>query len=241
MAQAVTGAPRFEMRGVRKAFGSTVALDGVDLAVRAGEVCALVGQNGAGQEHPHEHPVRRAEAGHGHDDARRLGLRAAVAARGAPRGRRDDLSGPVARAASHGDGEHRARRRAGALRHRAIALDARRRRPARWSGSAIPTSHRDAVVGDLPPAGQQLVEIARALASGCRVLVLDEPTSSLAHDDVRAPVRSHRRLKRQGHAIVYISHFIEEVQGGLRSLRRLARRSQRRRRHRRRRLAPMRS
>ena len=37
------------MRGVRKAFGATVALAGVDLAVRAGEVCALVGQNGAGK------------------------------------------------------------------------------------------------------------------------------------------------------------------------------------------------
>src|SRR5207344_1254995 len=41
--------PRFEMRGVRKAFGATIALDGVDLAVRGGEVCALVGQNGAGK------------------------------------------------------------------------------------------------------------------------------------------------------------------------------------------------
>jgi ABC-type sugar transport system ATPase subunit len=40
---------QFEMRGVRKAFGATVALDAVNLAVRAGEVCALVGQNGAGK------------------------------------------------------------------------------------------------------------------------------------------------------------------------------------------------
>src|SRR5262249_31059581 len=55
MAEEVTerrrnGSPaRFEMRGVRKAFGATVALDGVDIAVRSGEVCALVGQNGAGK------------------------------------------------------------------------------------------------------------------------------------------------------------------------------------------------
>jgi ribose transport system ATP-binding protein len=42
-------AAQFEMRGVRKAFGGTVALDGVDLAVRGGEVCALLGQNGAGK------------------------------------------------------------------------------------------------------------------------------------------------------------------------------------------------
>jgi ribose transport system ATP-binding protein len=49
MAEPVTAAPRFDMRGVRKAFGATVALAGVDLAVQAGEVCALVGQNGAGK------------------------------------------------------------------------------------------------------------------------------------------------------------------------------------------------
>src|SRR5439155_23052278 len=42
-------APRFEMRGVCKAFGATVALAGVDLTVRGGDVCALVGQNGAGK------------------------------------------------------------------------------------------------------------------------------------------------------------------------------------------------
>ena len=69
----------------------------------------------------------------------------------------------------------------------------------------------DAPVGELSPAAQQLVEIARALAFGCRVLVLDEPTSSLAHGDVRKLFEIIGRLKQQGLAIVYISHFIEEV------------------------------
>src|SRR6185295_10390798 len=54
-------------------------------------------------------------------------------------------------------------------------------------------------------------EIARAIASGCRMLVLDEPTSSLSHADVGTLFDLVARLKRQGHAIVYISHFIEEV------------------------------
>jgi ribose transport system ATP-binding protein len=69
----------------------------------------------------------------------------------------------------------------------------------------------DAIVGDLSVAQQQIVEIARALAIGCRVLVLDEPTSSLGRADVERLFALLRRLKEQGHAIVYISHFIEEV------------------------------
>ncbi len=49
MTDAITGTPRFEMRGIRKVFGATVAVDGVDVSVRPGEVCAIVGQNGAGK------------------------------------------------------------------------------------------------------------------------------------------------------------------------------------------------
>jgi ribose transport system ATP-binding protein len=69
----------------------------------------------------------------------------------------------------------------------------------------------DAPAGSLSAALQQVVEIARALAVGCPVLVLDEPTSSLGPHDVERLFAVLRRLKAQGHAIVYISHFIEEV------------------------------
>src|SRR5439155_5438157 len=69
----------------------------------------------------------------------------------------------------------------------------------------------DTPVGDLQPAAQPLVETARAPAVGCRVLVLDEPTSSLGHADVQALFALIARLEARGIAIVYISHFIEEV------------------------------
>jgi len=67
-------------------------------------------------------------------------------------------------------------------------------------------------VGELPIGVQQLVEVARAIAVGCRVLVLDEPTSSLGQADVQRLFALVRRLKAQRLSIVYISHFIEEVQ-----------------------------
>jgi len=69
----------------------------------------------------------------------------------------------------------------------------------------------DRPVADLSIASQQMVEIARAVAIGCRVLVLDEPTSSLTRPDIRHLFDLVRRLRAQGLAIVYISHFLEEV------------------------------
>jgi ribose transport system ATP-binding protein len=69
----------------------------------------------------------------------------------------------------------------------------------------------DVLVGELPVAEQQLVEIARSVAVGCRVLVLDEPTSSLARQDAEHLFALINRLRERGLAIVYISHFLEEV------------------------------
>src|SRR6185295_4677694 len=69
----------------------------------------------------------------------------------------------------------------------------------------------DALVGRLPIAAQQIVEIGRAVAVGCRVLVLDEPTSSLAQADAEVLFQLVDRLRQQGQAVVYITHFIEEA------------------------------
>jgi ribose transport system ATP-binding protein len=209
MAEALN-APRFEMLGVRKAFGATVALDAVDLTVRGGEVCALVGQNGAGKS-----TLMAILAGALVPDAGAMRLD------GAPYAPRDPLDARRAGVAMiyqelslalHLNvmenivlGVEPARR--GIVqrdRMREIARDALRE-----------LGHVDiapeTAVGDLQPAAQQLVEIARALAVGCRVLVLDEPTSSLGHADVQALFALIARLKARGIAIVYISHFIEEV------------------------------
>ncbi len=204
------GAPRFAMRDVRKRFGATIALDGVSLSVAGGEVCALVGRNGAGKS-----TLMGILAGAIRPDAGTISLD------GAPFAPRDPAD---------------ARRAGIAMIYQELSLaphltvtdnialgiePARfglvdRSRMRRMTVDALAElGHPDilptAIVGDLSPGAQQLVEIARALATGCRVLVLDEPTSSLAHADVRRLFELTDRLKHRGHAVVYISHFIEEV------------------------------
>ena len=216
MADAVTqasgGAVRLEMRGVGKAFGATVALDGVDLLARAGEVCALVGQNGAGKS-----TLMAIVAGALKPDSGSLSLD------GVPYAPRDPLA---------------ARQAGVAMIHQELSLAPHltvmenillgvepvrgplaivdRDRMRQIAAAALAElGHTeiapDAVAADLSPAAQQLVEVARARAIGCRVLVLDEPTSSLTRDDVRTLFDLIGRLKAQHVAVVYISHFIEDV------------------------------
>jgi len=208
MAEAL--ASRFRMRGIRKAFGATVALDGVDLEVAPGEVCALVGQNGAGKS-----TLMGILAGAVMPDAGEMAL-----------------DGTAYRPRS----PFEARRAGVQMIHQELSLaphlsvaenvvlgmeparlgfvkwnEARRRARRALADLGHPEIAPDAPVAGLSVAGQQLVEIARALAVGCRVLVLDEPTSSLAQEDAGRLFELLARLKAQGHAIVYISHFLEEV------------------------------
>ena len=65
--------------------------------------------------------------------------------------------------------------------------------------------------GDLPLAGQQVVEICRALAFDARILLMDEPTSSLQRADIERLFRLIAQLRDRGMAVIYISHFLEEV------------------------------
>ena len=200
----------FEMRGVRKAFGATVAVNGVDFAVAPGEVCALVGQNGAGKS-----TLMAILSGAIRPDAGTMVLD------GKPYAPREPLEARQAGVAMIHQ-ELSLAPHMSVMENIGLGIEPARNGLIRWramrdaAADALaqlghPEIRPDAIVADLSPAAQQLVEVARALASGARVVVFDEPTSSLAHDDVERLFGLIRRLKAQGLAIVYISHFIEEV------------------------------
>ncbi len=69
----------------------------------------------------------------------------------------------------------------------------------------------NAIVSGLPIADQQKIEILRALARKARIIVMDEPTSSLSRDEVSQLHTAMRRLRDEGRSIVYVSHFLEDI------------------------------
>lgn len=203
-------APLLRMEQIRKRFGATVALDGVDLEIRAGEVLALVGENGAGKS-----TLMKVLSGAHPSDSGSLWLD------GQP---------------FHPHNPHDSRRAGVAMIYQELSLAPHLSvaenillgmEPARFGFTRRTEMHRRATealrevnhpdirpevrVGDLPIAARQLVEIARAVAVGCRVLVLDEPTSSLTAEDIQRLFALVRRLKTGGCGIIYISHVLEEV------------------------------
>ncbi len=198
------------VHGIEKRFGATVALGGVGLVVAPGEVHALIGENGAGKS-----TLMGILAGAIRADAGTMELGGARYAPETP---------------------HDARRSGVALIHQELSLCPhltvrenvllgtesarwgwidRRRSQARALALLEELPHPeispDRRLADLSLPARQIVEVCRALASDARVLLMDEPTSSLQGQDVEHLFALIRRLAARGVAIVYISHFLEEV------------------------------
>jgi ribose transport system ATP-binding protein len=198
------------MRGINKAFGSAKVLKDVDFEVEGGKVRGLVGENGAGKSTLVKilTGLYRADAGsirfNGADvvistpaDAERLGIQVIhqdrhlagrlTVAEQLYLGRSEGKRGWVSRRALN--------RRAAADLERTVGLKV----------------SPDLLVGDLTVAEQQLVQIARAVLAEPKLLVLDEPTAPLASAEVAQLFTTIRRLQDAGVAVVYISHYLQEL------------------------------
>lgn len=210
MAEGVGPALRLEMRGISKRFGGTHALDRVDLSVAAGQVLALVGENGAGKS-----TLMKILSGAIPADSGEMFLE------GRPYRPHDPFE---ARRAGVGMiyqelslVPHLSVQENIALGMESATLGILNRTQMRMQAAEALAQlghseiRSDAKIRSLTLAEQQIVEIARAIAKGCRVLVLDEPTSSLSSRDVDRLFVLINRLKGQQQAIIYISHFIEEL------------------------------
>ena len=198
------------MEGVRKRFGATVALDGVDLTVRVGEVLALVGENGAGKS-----TLMKVLSGAHAPDAGRMWLAGENYAPADPLAARRAGVSMIYQELSLA-------RHLSVMENIVLGMEPTRGPFVDWQEmrrravEAMAELGRGDILPETPVqrlaiAEQQLVEIARAVAVGARVLVLDEPTSSLAQNDIQRLFGLVRRLKARGLGIIYISHFLEEV------------------------------
>ncbi len=206
----MTSAPLLQVVGVEKRFGPTVALHNVDLEVHRGQVLALIGENGAGKStllkilsgaHPPDSGRLfldgRPYAPTGPYDARRSGVAMIYQELNLAPDLSIEDNLMLGQPGTGGGGLFRRRQRS-VVRE---ALDTV------GLGGIDPR----AVAGQQSIAAQQLIEIARALVSDARLILFDEPTSSLPQRDVQRLFDIIRRLQARGIGIVYISHFLEEV------------------------------
>jgi ribose transport system ATP-binding protein len=198
------------MQGVHKRFGATVALAGVDLTVQGGEVLALVGENGAGKS-----TLMKVLSGAHRPDAGRMLLD------GTEYAPRDPLEARRAGVAMIYQ-ELSLAKHLSVMENIVLGMEPARAGLLSWrtiqrtAAEALAQLGRPDIplglpVSRLSVAEQQLVEVGRAVAIGCRVLVLDEPTSSLTRPDIVRLFELVRRLRMRGVAVIYISHFLEEV------------------------------
>jgi ribose transport system ATP-binding protein len=203
-------APRLRMRGIVKDFPGVRALDGVDLDVLGGEVHCLLGQNGAGKSTLIKviAGAHRPDAGvvEWEGDAISLPNPTAAMRRGITVIYQElDLVDGLSVAENIFLGHEPAT--AGFVR-RAATQTAARRLLERLGHPEIPVGRE---VGRLPAAGKQVVSMARALSHDTRLIVMDEPSAVLDHDEVENLFRIIRGLAAAGVSVVYISHRLAEI------------------------------
>lgn len=202
--------PHLDMRSIHKQFGATIALGNVSFSVLPGEVHALVGENGAGKS-----TLMKILSGAYSPDSGEMLLQ------GKPYRPDNPLDGRLQGVsmiyqelslAPHLTVEENIILGVEPVKHGLIQWKKVRQIAEKViSNFEHPELKPDVPVRDLSVGARQLVEIGRSLAIGCRVLVFDEPTSSLSQRDIAKLFEIINSLKSKGLSIIYISHFLEEV------------------------------
>ncbi len=205
--------PRLEISSIRKQFPGVLALDGVSLTLSAAEVLAVVGENGAGKSTLMKiiAGVYRADSGEMRLDGHLVSFAdpATAIASGVSLihqelnlaenltvtdnlflGRELTKGGPL-----------------GILNQRSMGS----RATDLLARVGLPVNRAGVRVESLPPGEKQLVEIARALGMDVRVLIMDEPTSSLTQKETERLYQVIDGLKNSGVSVLYISHRLAEV------------------------------
>ena len=202
------GQPLLVLRGIAKAFPGVQALAGVSLELWPGEVHALVGENGAGKSTLIKIAagVYLPDAGEILFEGRPVRLHSPrdAAALGIAVIHQEPYLFPTLSVLENLFMGFQPRR--GLLDWPAMARRAREVLQA--LGVALPL---EVPAGELSAAQQQLLQIARALLQDARVLIMDEPTSSLSQKEVATLFEIVRRLRARGVGILYITHRLEEV------------------------------
>jgi rhamnose transport system ATP-binding protein len=196
--------------GVTKSYGGVQALKGVSFELRAGEVHGLIGENGAGKS-----TLVRIISGAVTPDGGELEVNGqAVEANDPLAARRLGIAAIYQQPALFPDlsvAENIAIGLEASGAWRWIDWNARRRRATELLGRIGAPIRPDADVRSLSMPQQQLVEIARALGADARIVIMDEPTSSLGEREVEHLFGVIRQLRSQGVGVIYVSHRLEEL------------------------------
>jgi ribose transport system ATP-binding protein len=205
-----SAAPLLRLTGVVKTFPGVRALDGVDFEVSAGEVHCLLGQNGAGKS-----TLIKVLAGVHRPDTGEIGWAGAPVSFNGPHAamragiatiyQELDLVDELTVAENVFLGHEYS---SAGFVHRGPARREAREILARLGHPEIPVGR---AVGKLPAAAKQIVSMGRALSRQARLLIMDEPSAVLAHDEVANLFRVIRELTAGGMAVIYISHRLEEI------------------------------
>ncbi len=202
--------PRLEMKNMTKAFGGVQALRGVDLTLRAGSIHGVAGENGAGKSTLMKiiAGVHPGDAGEMSVEGKPVHFRSVRDARAEGIGMvHQELS--VAPDLTVAENVFLGAQPVGAIGQIAWGRMAREAK-AQLENLGLTIDPR-ARLGDFPIGVQQLVELARVLFSGAKIVILDEPTSALSPPEVALLFSVLRRVRDSGRSLIFISHFLDDI------------------------------